>query len=157
MAEKQGFFRTNFKSIMFRVLKATVKGIIFYLAYFFLWSLVLAPFAGFFPWLELSVETFVTVYIVLMVIGELTAGTVYQYFFSVARALFVVGYLILTLQGGLIDLTLNNVNLLVDLRVFLMLVTLFSLLGLAKSVLQAVNYMSDKAENAHLASLGATS
>jgi hypothetical protein len=61
------------------------------------------------------------------------------------------------LQGGLIDLTLNNVNLLVDLRVFLMLVTLFSLLGLAKSVLQAVNYMSDKAENAHLASLGATS
>jgi hypothetical protein len=157
MAENQNFLRRNFKSIVFKALKATVKGIIFYMAYFFLWSLVLAPYAEFFPWLELSVETFITIYIVLMIIGELTAGTIYQHFFGVARALFVVGYLVLTLQGGLMSLTFENVNLLVDLRMFLMMAMLFSLLGLAKSVLHAINYMSEKAETAHMGSFNVKS
>jgi hypothetical protein len=34
----------------------------------------------------------------------------------------------------------------VDLRLFLAIAVLLSLLGLAKSVLQAINYMSEKAE-----------
>jgi len=155
MAEKQSYLRKNLKSIVFKALKATVKGVIFYVAYFFLWSMVLAPFAELFPWLELSVETFMAIYITLMIIAEFTAGTVYQYFFSAGRALFVIGYLILTLQGGLVGLTFENVSLLVDLRLFLMMAMLFSLLGLAKSVLQAINYMSEKSEAAHMNLFGA--
>jgi hypothetical protein len=34
----------------------------------------------------------------------------------------------------------------VDLRMFLVIAVLLSLLGLAKTVLQAINYMSEKAE-----------
>jgi len=86
------------------------------------------------------------VYILLMIVGELTSGTIFQYFFSVAKALFVIGYLIFSLNGGILSLTFQNVSLMVDLRLFLAIAMLLSLLGLAKSVLQAVNYMSEKAE-----------
>jgi hypothetical protein len=57
-----------------------------------------------------------------------------------------MAYLILSLNGGLFGVTFENVSLLVDLRVFLVVAMLLSLLGLAKSVLQAINYMSEKAE-----------
>jgi len=90
------------------------------------------------------------VYILLMIVGELTSGTIFQYFFSVAKALFVIGYLIFSLNGGIVGLTFQNVSLMVDLRLFLAIAMLLSLLGLAKSVFQAVNYMSEKAEYTHI-------
>jgi hypothetical protein len=81
-----------------------------------------------------------------MIVGELASGTIYQYFFNVAKALFVIGYLIYSLGGGIFGMTFQNVNLMIDLRLFLAVATLLGLLGLAKSILQAVNYMSEKAE-----------
>jgi hypothetical protein len=92
------------------------------------------------------IETFVAVYITLMIIGEFTAGTVYQYFFSAAKTLFVIGYLILSLNGGMIGATFESISLLIDLRLFLVVAMVLSLLGLAKSVMQAVNFMNEKAE-----------
>lgn len=92
------------------------------------------------------VETFVIVYITLMIIGDLASGTIFQYVFNVAKALFVIGYLIISLGGGIFGITFENINLMVDLRFFLAIAMLLSLLGLGKSVLQAVNYMSEKAE-----------
>jgi hypothetical protein len=92
------------------------------------------------------IETFVMVYIVLMIVGELTSGTIFQYFFNVAKALFVIGYLIASLNGGILGVTFQNVSLIVDLRLFLAIAMLLGLLGLTKSVLQAINYMSEKAE-----------
>jgi len=145
MANKN-YVQRNLRSIVLKVAKATLKGVLFYMIYFLVWTIVLAPFASMLPWLQLSVETFMAIYITLMVIGELTSGTIYQHFFGVARSLFVIGYLLLTLQGGLIGMTFENVNVLVDLRLFLMMAMLFSLLGLAKSVLQAINYMSERSE-----------
>jgi len=54
--------------------------------------------------------------------------------------------LIFSLKSGIFGLTFQNVSLIVDLRVFLAIAMLLSLLGLAKSVLQAINYMNEKAE-----------
>jgi hypothetical protein len=145
MANAENGFKKKIRSFAFKALKATVKGILVYALYFVSW-MFLAPISGMVPGLQQMIETFVMVYIVLMIVGELTSGTIFQYFFSVARALFVIGYLIVSLNGGIFGLTFQNVSLMVDLRLFLAIAVLLSLLGLAKSVLQAINYMSEKAE-----------
>jgi len=145
MVDANDDFKKRVRNFTFKALKATVKGILFYAIYFVLW-MFLAPISEIVPGFQQMVETFVIVYICLMIVGELTSGTIFQYFSSVAKALFVIGYLVFSLKGGIFDLTFQNVSLMVDLRVFLTIATLLSLLGLAKSVFQAINYMNEKAE-----------
>lgn len=145
MADTGNNFKKKIRNFTFKALKATVKGILFYAIYFVLW-MFLAPISDMVPGFQQMIETFVIVYICLMIVGELASGTIFQYFFNVAKALFVIGYLIFSLKGGIFGLTFQNVSLMVDLRLFLAIAMLLSLLGLAKSVLQAINYMSEKAE-----------
>lgn len=145
MADTGNNFKKKIWNFTFKALKATVKGILFYAIYFVLW-MFLAPISDMVPGFQQMIETFVIVYILLIIIGELTSGTIFQYFFNVAKALFVIGYLIFSLNGGIFGLTFQNVSLMVDLRLFLAIAMLLSLLGLAKSVLQAINYMNEKAE-----------
>jgi hypothetical protein len=145
MADTSDNLKKKIRNFTFKALKATVKGILFYALYFVLWMFV-APISYMVPGLQQMIETFVMVYILLMIVGELVSGTIFQHFFNVARALFVIGYLAFSLNGGIFGLTFQNVRLAVDLRLFLVIAMLFSLLGLTKSVLQAINYMSEKAE-----------
>jgi len=145
MVDANDDFKKRVRNFTFKALKATVKGILFYAIYFVLW-MFLAPISDMVPGFQQMIETFVIVYICLMIVGELASGTVFQYFFNVAKALFVIGYLIFSLKGGILGLTFQNVSLMVDLRLFLAIAMLLSLLGLAKSVLQAINYMNEKAE-----------
>lgn len=145
MADANNYFKKRVRNFTFKALKATVKGILFYGIYFVLWMFV-APISEMVPGFQQMIETFVMVYILLIIIGELTSGTIFQYFFNVAKALFVIGYLIFSLKGGIFGLTFQNVSLMVDLRLFLVIAMLLGLLGLAKSVLQAINYMNEKAE-----------
>jgi hypothetical protein len=145
MADTGNNFKKKIRNFTFKALKATVKGILFYAIYFVLW-MFLAPISDMVPGFQQMIETFVMVYILLMIVGELVSGTIFQYFFNVAKALFVIGYLIFSLKGGIFGLTFQNVSLMVDLRLFLVIAMLLSLLGLAKSVFQAINYMNEKAE-----------
>lgn len=145
MADTGNNFKKKIRNFTFKALKATVKGILFYAIYFVLW-MFLAPISDMVPGFQQMIETFVMVYILLMIVGELASGTIFQYFFNVAKALFVIGYLIFSLNSGIFGLTFQNVSLMVDLRLFLVIAMLLSLLGLAKSVLQAINYMNEKAE-----------
>jgi len=133
------------KKIVFKALKATIKGVLFYGLYYFIW-MFLSPFSEYMPELRLMIEAFFVVYVSLMIIEEFTSGTVFQHFFNVAKSLFVIGYLIFSLKGGIFGVTFQNVNLTIDLRLFLTIAMLLSLLGLSKSVLQAVNHMSESAE-----------
>lgn len=112
---------------------------------YFVSSLFLAQVTEAIPTLLQSIETFVTLYIILVVIGGFMAGTVYQYFFGAGKSLFVIFYLVLSLKSGLVSATYGNINLLVDLRLFLVATMLLSLLGFARSILQAINFMNEKA------------
>jgi len=145
MANTNTSFKKNLRGIAFRALKATIKGILFYIIYFVL-SQLLAPVSTLVPGLQQMIETFFIVYIVLMIVGDLTSGTIYQHFFNAAKALFVIGYMLFSLRGAVFGTSFENVSLMVDLRMFLVIAVLLSLLGLAKTVLQAINYMSEKAE-----------
>lgn len=134
----------NLRKIGVRALKAAAKGILVYILYFVL-SLFLAPFMEMVPTLQQSIEAFVTLYLILMVIGDFLADTIYHYFFGAGKSLFVIFYLILSLKSGVVSTAFGSINLLVDLRLFLVIAMLLSLLGLARSVFQAINFMNEKA------------
>ncbi len=145
MTDKKNDFKSDLRRMIFRALKATIKGALVYAIYFIAWGFI-DPVAQMVPGLQESLEAFVVVYIVLMVIGEFTSGTIYQHFFGAAKALFVIAYMILSLNGGIMSMAFEGINLLVDLRLFLVIAMTLSLLGLAKSVVQAINFMNEKAE-----------
>ena len=89
--------------------------------------------------------------------AEFASRTVFQHFFNVSKALFVVGYLILLMKDGIISTTYKisglDLNLVIDLRLFIGIVMLLSLLGLAKSVFQTINFLDEKENSIHLSSL----
>jgi len=149
MAEEEKGFKKRLQKFTGKALKATIKGVLFYGIYFVL-SMFLAPISEMVPGFQQTIEIFVMVYIVLMVIGELTGGTIFQYFFNAAKALFVILYLIFSLKGGIVGMTIQNVNLIADLRLFLAVAMLLGLLGFAKSVFQAINFLNEKAEHVHI-------
>jgi uncharacterized ion transporter superfamily protein YfcC len=131
--------------ILRRALIATIKGAILYAVYFVL-SQFLAPLSQFIPGFQQIVETFVTVYIILIIIAELTSGSILQHFFNAAKSLFVVAYLIVSLGTGALSLTFQGLNFVVDIHLFLVIAMLLGLVGLAKSVLQTIHYLNEKAE-----------
>jgi uncharacterized ion transporter superfamily protein YfcC len=137
--------KTKLRQITFKALKATVKGILFYVAYLLLW-MFLAPLSQLIPGFQQIIETFIIVYIILMIVGDLASGTIFKHFFDAAKALFVICYLILSLKGGIFTVGYQNLSLTVDFRPLIAIVTFLSLFGFAKSILQAINFLNEKAE-----------
>jgi F0F1-type ATP synthase assembly protein I len=149
MVETNNDAKKTLRRIPFKALKATIKGVVIYAIYFILWTFI-APISQIIPGLQQMMETFVMVCIIFIVAEELTSGTIYHYFFNVGKALFVIGYLIGTLNGGIFSIRFQNINLIVDLRLVLAITMLLGLLGLAKSVLQTINYINEKTEHANI-------
>jgi hypothetical protein len=145
MTEKRQKKKNKVKDISFRVAKATVKAILVYLLYFFLAQL-LAPIFELLPGFMESIEVLVAVYIVLMILGDLTAHTVFQYFFNTARTLFFMAYLLLTMGNGLFSTSFEDYSLTLNLTLFFTVAILLGLLGFAKTILQAINFMHERAE-----------
>jgi len=144
-AEEGTNLKPRIRKNIFKVLKTTIKAVIIGVIYVLLLQ-VLAPASVMISGLQEIVATFVIVYVVLMVVGDLTSGTIFQHFFNGAKSLFVIGYLIFSLNSGILDYTFGNVNLIIDVRLFLIVAMLLGLLGLAKSILQAINYVNEKVE-----------
>ena len=145
MAEQQTKSKNLVKEISFRVAKAAVKAILVYLLYFFL-APMLAPLFEMVPGFMESLEAFVAVYIVLMILGDITAKTVFQLFFTTAQALFFMGYLLLSMGDGVFSTSYESFSLTVNLTLFYTIAVTLSLLGLAKNILQSINFMHRKAE-----------
>jgi len=145
MAEESGM-RSFAKKFVFNAIKAMLKTFIFYGLYLFVWSFF-AIFESYVPNLHQTVENFVIVYISLGIFRDIMSDTVFQSFFDVAKAVFVTGYLTLALNGGIINLLYMGITLTIDLRFFLTAAILLSLLGLSRSILQAINYANKKAES----------
>jgi len=145
MAEQQPKSKNLVKDISFRVAKAAVKAILVYLLYFFLVPM-LAPLFEMMPGFLESIEVFVAVYIVLMILGDITAKTVFQLFFTTAQALFFMGYLLLSMGDGVFSTSYESFSLTVNLTMFYTIALTLSLLGFARTILQAINFMHERAE-----------
>ena len=133
------------RKAVYTVAKTAIKTAVVCIIYVIV-SQLLAPVSMFLPGLQQMIQTFVIVYVVLMIVSNLTSGTVFQHVFGAARCGFVMAYLIISLNSGIFDYTFGNLSLMVDLRLFLIIVMLLEILGLAKSAIQAIDFVSQKAE-----------
>jgi hypothetical protein len=145
MGIEDSSFRKKMRKTVFTVAKTVIKTAIVCILYVIL-SQVLAPLSPLVPGLQQMLQTFIMVYVALMIISNLTSGTVFQHIFGAARCGFVMAYLIVSLNSGIFDYTFGNVSLMVDLRMFLVIVMMLEILGLAKSVILAIDFVSQKAE-----------
>jgi len=132
-----------------RIIKAALLVVITYLPLYFL-STFIEPFQSFFPWYGSLTNIFAAVFIVFLVVGVFTSGTIYQYVFGVARGLVSMIFFIYVLNGGIVALAVPiegmGINIMIDLRVILAMLVLVCLLGIGKNVVQAIDFVSAKVE-----------
>ncbi len=145
MGEKGIELKQNLRKVIRKALKATIKGTIIYSIYLLI-SLLLTPLSQLIPGIQEMLGAFVIVYVVLTILGDITAGTLYHHILGAAREVFAIGYLIVALNGGLFGMTLEDMTFQIDLRLFLTVALALSLIGIAKTVLQTIDYMNTKAE-----------
>jgi len=131
--------------IVYRILKASLKAILIYVIYVLV-SPFIVPITEFIPYFFSSIESFLIIFIALMFLSDLTKDTIFQYFFNTARQIFVIGYLLLSMSEGVMSLSYENLILTVNLTIFYGIALSLSLLGFARSILQAIEYKSRKAE-----------
>lgn len=96
---------------------------------------------------EQLLPVFVAIVLFFVVASELASGTIFQHAFNIGKALILMIFIVYALQGGIISIDIMNIHLLADLRIYLAMLLTIDLLGLAKSVLQAINFLSEKAES----------
>ena len=141
------------KKVVLRVFKAALLAVIAYLPLYFLSTLV-SPIKPFFPWYEPVTNIFAAVFIFFLVAGVFSSGTVFQYVFGVARMLALMIFFICVLNGGVISLTVPfegaSVNIMLNVTVVLAMLVLACLLGIAKNVVQAIDFVSSKVETKEL-------
>ena len=133
------------KDIAFRIAKATLKATFVYLLYFFAVPLLTPLFASVPSFLE-TIEVFVTIYIILMILGDLTERTIFHCFFNAARALFIIAYIVFSMGDSVISVPADNFTLTVNLSILYTISALLGLLGLAKAIMEAIHFMSERAE-----------
>lgn len=146
MNEQQEAKQKKIKEFSYRLVIAVLKATLIYLIYFTIAPLIL-PLLAMVSGLAETIETFIAVYIVLMIIGDLTAGTIYNCFLNAGRALFVISYLIFSIGDGIISTSYETFSLTIDLTLLYTIVAMLSMLGFARTILQAINFMSERAES----------
>jgi hypothetical protein len=139
-----------------RVAKAIIKGFLYLLVFYIVPMFFLSQVAGFAPQLsqdfQQRVAIFAAIAIFFAVAAELTSGTIYQHGLNIGRALILIIYFVIALDGGILKMDIDitdgqKVSIIADLRTYLMILISIDLLGLAKSVLQMVNFLSERTEN----------
>ena len=91
--------------------------------------------------------TFTIVIIFFVVASEITSGTIFQHMFNIGQALVLMVLIVISLEGGIIKIGFQNIQITADLTFYLVMLLTIDLVGLAKSVLQAINFLSEKAES----------
>ena len=133
------------KDIAFRIAKATLKATFVYLLYFFAVPL-LTPLFAVVPGFMATIEVFVTIVIILMILSDLTERTIFHCFFNAARALFIIAYIVFSMGDSVISVPADNFTLTVNLSILYTISALLGLLGLAKAIMEAIHFMSERAE-----------
>ncbi len=85
-------------------------------------------------------------FIAFVFVIELLRGTILQHVVSIANSLIIVAYFAYIMNAGVINFTVEQINLMVDLRFFLAIFVLGSILGFAKSMLDLLNWLTKRDE-----------
>jgi len=144
--------------ILPRVLRAIFWGLI--MGGEFLIPLALMPnlvgeFEKFIPTRGIELPLVVVVFVAFEVVIELLSGTILQYALGMVRAIVSMILLIILTNGGimvlaippdLLPLEAGAILVTVDFRMILAALLIFLLLSIAKNLLQALDFLSEKAE-----------
>jgi len=157
--EKERTVRDWASIILPRVLRATLWG--FIMGGELLIPLQLPSFGGqiesLFPQSQMSFTNVVLIFVVFEVAIQLLQGTVVRYAFSIARTIVSMVALFLATNGGVISITISSsagvplppgqtIIFTVDFSAVLGIFLIFSLLTIVKNLLQAIDFLSQKAE-----------
>jgi len=137
-----------------KVVKAVVKGALWFVFLYVLPSLLFSILVSRLPEgapntlsdFEPLLGVFGIIVVSFMVASEITSGTIFQHVFNIGKALILMVFIVYALRGGIFAMDFQNINILADLTIWLVMLLTVDLLALAKSVLQAINFLSEKAE-----------
>jgi len=134
-----------------RIVKAVVKGLLWFVFLYVVPMLIISRLLQVAPEIfsryEQLLPVFVAIIIFFVVASELTSGTIFQHAFNIGKALILMIFIVVALEGGVVALDFQEFHLVADLKIYLIMLLTIDLLGLAKSVLQAINFLSEKAES----------
>ena len=152
-------FHTNLKkfpkrNLSIRILKAGVKAVLVYVAYF-IFTLLTQQVYELIGEYSSFIEGFFIAIAVFVFLIEFSSGTIFKYMLEFARSLFVIFYLIVTLKSGIIDVNIQNVTLILNLQFFLLMLISINLIEIARTVLSAIDFLHEKAEGELQPSAGA--
>jgi len=130
---------------------AVVKGLLWFVFLYVVPMFIVSSLSEFAPEIFSSygnlLLVFVAIILFFVVASELTSGTIFQHAFNIGKALILMIFIVVALEGGIVALDFQGFHLVADLRIYLAMLLTIDLVGLAKSVLQAINFLSEKAES----------
>ncbi len=144
MVKNPKFGKITRRDWVFRIIKASVKAAVAIVVY----SVALAfigPLFALVPSLASTIEVFAIVFIILMVVSDLTSGTIFHSVFNIGRAAFVVIYLVSAFSGNVISVAEQGISISVDISLLLTITVILSLVGLAAAILEAILFLHNQA------------
>jgi len=143
--------KSLFRKMLPRIVKAVVKGLLWFVFLYVVPMFIISSLYEMAPEIFSSygqlLQVFVAIILFFVVASELTSGTIFQHAFNIGKALVLMIFIVYALQGGIISLDIQSIRVLADLRIYLAMLLSIDFLGLAKSILQAINFLSEKAES----------
>jgi len=135
------------KTVIPRVLKATVWGSVTFLVVYHL-PLMLVP-TDIFP-IDYATMLFdlALISVFFVVVGQLFAGTIIGCGFGIARALVIMVYFFTVADGGVFSVTLPitevTINLTFDISIILLMIVSVNLFDIAKNLLEAITILTEQ-------------
>lgn len=136
-----------------KIAKAVIKGLLVLVFFYIIPTMLLSSLSELSPEIASRYEQLLLIFVAIIlfftVASELTAGTIFQHGFNIGKAIILMIFIIFALEGGIVFLDMQGLQLVADLRIYLAMLLTIDLLGLAKSVLQALNFLSERTEKQH--------
>jgi hypothetical protein len=146
------------EKILPRVLKATLMGFIAFFIYYLLPTFLLSmlptesfpsEFGPYFSRYEGLVYVFAAVMICFAVAIQLSSGSILKHALSTAKVIVLIVLFIYTLDGGFLALNISMegmvIGVVADLSTLLAILIAIDLLGFAKNLFEAIDFLSRKA------------
>ena len=135
------------KTVVPRVLKATVWGSLTFLIVYYL-PMMLYPTDLLPVDYATTLFDFAIISVFFTVVGQLFSGTIIGCGFGIAKAIVIIAYFFGVSEGGVFSVTLPisevTVNLSVDISIFLLMLVSVNLFAIAKNLLEAITILTEK-------------
>lgn len=133
------------RNLALRILRSGAKAFLVYIAYF-IFTLITRPIYRFIGKYSQLIDIFFIAIIFFAFIIEFFSKTIVKYMLEFSRSLFIISYFIVALNGGIVEAKVQNIGITVNLQFFLLMLILINIIGIARTVLAAINFLNEKSE-----------